>query len=207
MIKTILFDLGGVIITLDQAEAIRRFREIGLSDAEQRLNAYTQSGIFGDLEMGLIDAEEFRSRLSALMGNEVTYEQCLYAWKGYVGDVPMRNLLTLRKLRTEGFRIVLLSNTNPYMMSWALSSEFDGKGQALDYYIDDAYLSYKCRMMKPDECFFRYVIEKEGVSPDNLLFVDDGLHNVENAASLGIKTFQPENGSDWTNEIYKYLNQ
>lgn len=207
MIKTILFDLGGVIITLDQAEAIRRFREIGLSDAEQRLNAYTQSGIFGDLEMGLIDAEEFRSRLSALMGNEVTYEQCLYAWKGYVGDVPMRNLLTLRKLRTEGFRIVLLSNTNPYMMSWALSSEFDGKGQTLDYYIDDAYLSYKCRMMKPDECFFRYVIEKEGVSPDNLLFVDDGLRNVENAASLGIKTFQPENGSDWTNEIYKYLNQ
>ena len=99
MIKTILFDLGGVIITLDQAEAIRRFREIGLSDAEQRLNAYTQYGIFGDLEMGLIDAEEFRSRLSALMGNEVTYEQCLYAWKGYVGDVPMRNLLTLRKLK------------------------------------------------------------------------------------------------------------
>ena len=56
MIKNILFDLGGVIITLDQQQAIRRFQEIGLKDADQRLDAYTQEGIFGDLERGAISA-------------------------------------------------------------------------------------------------------------------------------------------------------
>ena len=60
MIKTILFDMGGVVITLDQRQAIERFKSLGLADAEQRLDAYTQQGIFGDLEAGKITDEEFR---------------------------------------------------------------------------------------------------------------------------------------------------
>ena len=52
MIKTIIFDLGGVVITLAQQQAVERFKALGLEDAEQRLDSYTQSGIFGDLEHG-----------------------------------------------------------------------------------------------------------------------------------------------------------
>ena len=52
MIKTILFDMGGVVITLDQKQAIKRFKALGLHDAEQRLDAYTQQGIFGDFDAG-----------------------------------------------------------------------------------------------------------------------------------------------------------
>ena len=48
MVKNIVFDLGGVIMTLSQDQAIERFEGLGLKDARQRLNAYTQSGIFGD---------------------------------------------------------------------------------------------------------------------------------------------------------------
>ena len=117
MIKNILFDLGGVIVTLDPAQAVSRFKEIGLADADSRLDSYTQSGIFGDLEQGRIDAEQFRAGLSELAGREVTAEQCLYGWKGYVKEVPRRNLDTLLRLRGEGFRVVLVSNTNPFMMS------------------------------------------------------------------------------------------
>ena len=42
MIKTVIFDLGGVIITLDQSQAVRRFEKLGLNDAAMRLDAYTQ---------------------------------------------------------------------------------------------------------------------------------------------------------------------
>ena len=42
MIKNIIFDLGGVILTLDQPQAVRRFETLGLKDAEQRLDPYTQ---------------------------------------------------------------------------------------------------------------------------------------------------------------------
>ena len=52
MIRNIIFDLGGVIITLAPEEGVRRFKEIGLEDADRWLDAYTQGGIFGQLEEG-----------------------------------------------------------------------------------------------------------------------------------------------------------
>lgn len=204
-IKNIIFDLGGVIITIDQRQAVRHFKEIGVADAEQRLDAYTQTGIFGDLEAGKINAEQFREELSKIVGHELTAEQCLYGWKGYAVEVPRRNLDILRRLRDEGYRLILLSNTNPYMMSWVRGNDFDGCGHPLDDYLDAIYTSYECGMMKPDERIFRHVLETEGIAPGETLFVDDGQHNVEAAARLGINTFKPENGADWTGEIYKYL--
>ena len=205
-IKNILFDLGGVIITIDQPQAVRRFTELGLRDAASRLDPYTQGGIFGDLERGTIDAEGFRSGLSKLIGREVTMADCLYGWKGYCGDVPKRNLVALKKLHAEGYRIILLSNTNPFMMSWAMSNDFDGEGHSLEEYMDACYMSYKVGVMKPDEAFFTYVIEAEGINPAETLFVDDGPKNIEAAARLGINTFLATNGKDWTRQIYDYLN-
>ena len=69
-IKNIMFDLGGVIMTIDQPSAVKRFKEIGLEDADRRLDPYTQSGIFGDLEEG---------KISGLEKCEMKWEQ---AWAG-----------------------------------------------------------------------------------------------------------------------------
>jgi putative hydrolase of the HAD superfamily len=204
-IKTIIFDLGGVIITLDQPQAIRRFQEIGLKDADQRLDAYTQGGIFGDLERGAIDAETFRVELSKLVGHEVSYDECRYAWLGYCRELPQRNLEALRRLRSEGYRLVLLSNTNPYMMSWAMSPDFDGQGHSLEDYMDACYCSYKLGCMKPDTEFFHRVLIAEQTIPSQMLFLDDGPRNVAVASQMGIRTFCPENGADWTQAIYEYL--
>lgn len=206
-IRTILFDFGGVIITLGQQQAISRFEQLGLNDASQRLDAYTQSGIFGDLERGLISGEEFRSELSKLVGRDLSMDECMYGWLGYCVDLPQRNLDVLVKLRNEGYRIVLVSNTNPFMMSWALSSDFDGHGNSLEKYVDALYMSYKIGSMKPDEEFFRYVIDNENMDPVEGLFVDDGPRNVEMAASFGFRTFCPGNGDDWTDEIFEILNR
>lgn len=204
-IKTILFDLGGVIITLAQEQAVERFRQLGLQDAEQRLDAYTQSGIFGDLERGIITAEDFRRELSLLSGRELTADDCLYAWLGYRKELPQRNLDAMTKLRQMGYRIVLVSNTNPYMMSWARSNDFDGNGHSLDHYVDALYMSYKIGAMKPDEAFFSHVIEAEGTDPAEGLFVDDGPRNVEMARKMGFQTLCPANGEDWTGELFKLL--
>ena len=141
MIRNIIFDLGGVILTLDQPQAVRRFEALGLKDAEQRLDPYTQQGIFGDLEEGKIDAETFRLELGKLIGREVSFEECCYAWQGYAKELPQRNLDALRKLRSEGYRLILLSNTNPYMMEWVDSPRFDGQGHSIRDYMDACYLS------------------------------------------------------------------
>ncbi len=205
MINTVLFDLGGVIITLDPEQAVSRFEQLGLADARQRLDSYTQSGIFGDLEHGLITAEQFRSALSDMVGRDVTHEECAYAWQGYAKVVPQRNLEALVRLRQEGYRVLLLSNTNPYMMEWAESSRFDGQGHPVSYYFDHCYLSYQMKMMKPSETIFREVLRREKAFASEVLFVDDGARNVMVASQLGMRTFCPENGADWTGKINQFL--
>lgn len=205
VIKNIVFDLGGVIMTLDPAEALRRFKALGLSDAERYLDSYTQSGIFGNLEEGKITAEDFRSKLSSLTGHELTFDECKHAWLGYRKDVPQRNLDLLKELRAKGYRLILLSNTNPFMMDWALSSEFDGKGSSLNDYFDALYLSYRLGIMKPAPDFFRQVLDNESILPEETLFVDDGPRNVEAAGKLGFMTMCPDNCSDWTGELRSLL--
>lgn len=204
-IKKIAFDFGGVIIRQNQQQAVERFKQIGLLDAEERLGAYTQQGIFGQLEEGKITAEDFRWQLSLLIGRAVTIEDCSYAWRGYCDGLPQRNLEALQRLRREGYGLSILSNTNPFMMGWALSKDFDGNGHSLADYVDALYLSYQMKVMKPSAEIFRRVLEAESVRPEELLFVDDSSHNISAAQELGIATFQPVNGEDWTEELFQLL--
>ena len=205
MIRNIVFDLGGVIMTICQEEAIKRFKSIGFKNVEDYLNPYTQTGIFGDIEEGKISAEQFRAKLSELIGKEVTYEECKFAWLGYRQDVPLRNLDILRKLKVQGYKLILLSNTNPFMMSWGLSGEFDGNGNSLESYFDSLYLSYKLGVMKPNKKIFQYIIDNEKIQPGESLFIDDGERNINAARLLGFKTLCPINGEDWTKELIELL--
>lgn len=205
-IKNIVFDFGGVVVTLDHKEAVRRFRKLGLEDAEKQLDPYTQGGIFGELEQGKIGEEEFISRLGEMCHTTLSYDQCLHAWLGYRKALPQRNLDSLVRLREEGHRLILLSNTNPFMMKWAMSGDFDGKGHPVTHYFDAVYLSYQLGVMKPNDMFFRLMLMTEQIMPYNTLFVDDGPRNVAAASQLGIHTYCPDNGQDWTKEIYDYIN-
>ena len=207
MIKNIIFDLGGVIITLDQSQAIRRFEALGLKDAAQRLDPYTQQGIFGDLEEGKIDAETFRTELGRLVGREVSFDECCHAWQGYAKELPQRNLDALLRLRAEGYRVLLLSNTNPFMWEWVGSPRFDGQGHSIRHYVDACYLSYVMKVMKPADSFFRRMLMAEQVPPSSCLFIDDGPRNVATASQIGIHTLCPENGVDWTQMVFDFLKE
>ena len=192
-------------MTIDQNEALRRFKELGVADIERRLDPYTQTGIFGDVEEGKITADEFRAELSRIVGRELSFDDCRYGWLGYRKEVPRRNLDALKRLRGEGYRLILLSNTNPFMMSWALTKDFDGGEGSLEDYFDALYLSYRLGVMKPDSRFFQAVIENEHILPEESLFVDDGSRNVETARKLGFNTMCPKNGEDWTAALVAML--
>lgn len=205
MIKTVIFDMGGVIITLNHDEAVRRFSALGLQKADEVLNPYCQAGIFGDLEEGKLSLEEYQEALEKMVGRKLSFEEVRHCWLGYAADVPANKLAALRKLKEEGYRVILLSNTNPYMSSWTDSTEFSGDGHAISEYFDALYRSYEVKLMKPDDRFFRYVLTQEKILPEDALFVDDGPRNCAAASELGIRTYCPQNGADWTEEIYKFL--
>lgn len=201
-IQVVAFDLGGVIFRLDKMNAVRRFHEIGVADVERWLDDYEQKGLFGDLESGNITAEQYREQLSQLTGKELTMDQLEYAWTGYAVEMYQRNFDALLQLRQQGMRVVLLSNTNPFMMRWARSERFDGHGHSLDHYFDHLYLSYEMRLMKPSAQIFQAMLDSEGVAPQHMLFVDDSQRNCDAAAALGIKTINPVNGSDWRGDVF-----
>jgi putative hydrolase of the HAD superfamily len=204
MIKNIAFDLGGVVLALSYEQAVRRFEEVGLKDARQQLDAFEQRGIFGDLESGRITAEDFVRELSKMVGRELTTDECFQAWHGYVDYVPKRNLEALLSLRKRGYKVCLLSNTNPYMMQWA-SNDFDGEGHPIDYFFDALYLSYECKVMKPRREIFEIMLQGQKSTPEETLFVDDGRRNVEMAASMGMHTLCPQNNEDWTEALEALL--
>lgn len=197
MIKNIVFDLGGVIFRIDKNQAIKRFNEVGFDDAAAYLDSFTQVGIFGDLESGRIDAEQFRCQLSELAGKQLTLDDCAHGWQGYMAELPQRNLDKLIELRQRRFRLSLLSNTNPFMMQWARSDAFDGRGHGLDYYFDALYLSYEMGVMKPDSRIFEMMLQGEKAEPQETVFIDDSAHNTQAAAAMGIHVLQPDNGADW----------
>ena len=201
----VVFDLGGVVFRLSKAIAIQRFKEIGVTQVEQYLDDYAQKGIFGDLEAGVLTAEEYREELSRIVGKQLTMQQLEYAWTGYAAELYQRNFDALMRLRGEGFPVALLSNTNPFMMGWARSSAFDGNGHGLDFYFDRLYLSYEMRVMKPSPEIFLAMIDGEQTTPDNILFIDDSARNCQAAAALGIHTLNPENGGDWRGEVFSFL--
>lgn len=203
-IKNIAFDLGGVVLALSYEQAVVRFEEIGLRNARQHLDAFEQKGIFGDLEAGRISAETFRQELSRLVGRELTHGECYYAWHGYVDHVPPRNLEALLSLRSRGYKVCLLSNTNPFMMEWA-NRDFDSQGHPISHFFDAMYLSFECGVMKPHREIFEIMLRGQQALPEETLFVDDGRRNVEAAAALGMHTLHPQNNEDWIQPLEQIL--
>lgn len=204
-IKNIVFDLGGVIIDLDRDQAVRRFEEIGVEDADQLIDAYEQKGIFLELEDGTIGAEEFCQKLRKHTGKEISFADVTRAWLGFVVDVAQYKLDYIWQLR-ERYKVYLLSNTNPFIqLEWAQTPRFSAAGRPLNDYFDKLYASYEIGITKPDRRIFDFMIEDSGMIPSETLFVDDGKRNILTGQNLGFKTYMPVNKEDWREAINRLL--
>ncbi len=207
MIRNIIFDMGGVIITLSPEVAMERFRQMGVSDAFQLMGIYGHKDIFLACENGQLSGEEFRQKLSEKVGREVSYEEAGYGWLGYAKEVPMHRLHYLQKLRQKGYKVILLSNTNPFMMEWTRSKDFCAEHQPITHYFDRLYCSYELKMYKPDPAFFRYVLKDADLQADETLFIDDGQVNLDGAASVGLHTLLAKPDVDWVEEMDELLSK
>ena len=203
-IKNIVFDFGGVIVNFSREAAVKKFEEIGVANANELLDAYHQKGAFLQVEDGTINAEEFRIILSELAGKELTYEQVKEGWLGFMLDVPQYRLEYLLELKKK-YKLYILSNTNPYVMSWARSNDFTIAGRPLDEYFDKIYTSYELKAVKPGKTIFELMIKDADMLPGETLFIDDGPANIKMAKELGMMTFQPINGEDWRDDLTALL--
>src|SRR5574344_231806 len=101
------------------------------------------------------------------------------------------------KLREKGHRCVLGSNTfAPHM---TVVEKMEEKPLS---HLDHLYLSYKMGVAKPSPDFFLHILEKEKVSPEDTVFIDDRAYNTDMASSLGIKTLLYNNENKEENEEF-----
>jgi putative hydrolase of the HAD superfamily len=201
MIKNIIFDMGGVLVDVHRERAIRKFRETGVSDADQLIDSCHHKGLFLDIENGDIDAEDFCRLLSGHAGKNISPHDIKQAWRSIVSDPPAYKLEYLTELR-KNYRLLMLSNNNPILMdSWAFTGNFSPAGRPVTDYFDKLYLSYRMKCTKPDALIFEKMIRDSGILPAESLFIDDGAHNIETARKLGFQTYLALNGSDWRDDI------
>ncbi len=208
-ITHIVLDFGGVVVPVDMAGCLERYHALGFKTVDRYLNLVRQEAFFGDFESGRIDGKELSRIISREAGCSISEEECAYAFFGFFSgttqEVLDHNLAAIRGLRERGYRLALLSNTNPFIASWFLSDSFDGHGHPLSDYFDSLYLSYRLAVMKPDEKIFRIMLEGERVAPQQVLFVDDGASNIAASSRLGMHTLFAAEGTDWTEEILKMI--
>lgn len=207
MIKNLVFDFGGVFCKLELQRCVNAFEALGFNNVSEFMGTVMQKGFFGDLEAGGITDENFRRGVSKQAGREVSWDECQNAWKAFVVEVGQANLNQLLKLKSEGYNLALLSNTNSFMASWFRSKELDGHG--ISHYIprEHQYLSFEQKCMKPGKEVFEKMLKGEGFTPEETLFIDDGEANLKTARELGMKTFMPSNGEHWGERLAKLLKE
>lgn len=196
-IKNLLVDFGGVLINLDRQRCIDNFRKLGLPDIEKQLGLYAQNGLFMQHEKGEISSAGFREEIRKQIGSPVTDGQIDAAWNSFLLDIPTYKLDLLLKLR-EKYVVYLLSNTNEIHWSWACENVFPYRGFRVEDYFEKIYLSYQMKLVKPDAEIFRAVLEDANIEPKETFFIDDSPANCETARLLGISTYTPQPGEDWS---------
>lgn len=196
MIKNILFDMGGVIFDQDTDRALERFRAAGV-DTDKYLGKYEQSGIFLDLEMGRIGKEEFCEKMAEIAGRDhISLEEAARCWQGFYKSTPVYKLHALEELR-KNYHLGLLSNTNPFMMEFTDSEAFSTEGKPISDYFDSLFLSCEMKLYKPSKEIYLEVLRRDGMKPEETLFVDDSQRNIDGAESVGINGLYVPSNSDW----------
>ena len=198
--------MGGVTFRQDSEEAFRRFREAGL-DPEKYMGAFGQKEFFLDVENGKIDADTFCRKMAEASGREhVSWEEAQHCWLGFLRDVPVERLHYLLELKKH-YHVCLLSNTNPFMMSFTRSIKFSSDGKPISFYFDTLFCSYEMKAYKPDSEIFIKALDTDKMIADETLFLDDSMKNIVAAQRLGLQTLYVKTNEDWRDRLTLVLQQ
>ena len=189
-IENVIFDLGGVVIDLDRDRAVKALEQLGLKDANEMLGLYGQKEPFYGLETGERPAGEFFDIMRSKMRSEVTDMQITEAFNQFLVKLPVKRLEMLRRMRMAGYRIFMLSNTNPVMFHTWIAHAFRQEGGSVNDYFDGIVVSFQELTCKPDVNIFKNLMRRYGLNPSETLMLDDSEKNCQAAADAGAHAFK-----------------
>lgn len=194
-IKALIFDMGGVLVDLDIEDCKRAFKEdLDYHRIDDIIDACHQKGIYGELEEGVLSADEFRRLVLAESRPGAAPEEVDKAmWHILVGIAPQKAEL-LRKL-AQKYDLYLLSNNNAICLPRSRRM-FEEAGIPLDRIFRECFFSFEMKALKPSETFYKAVIDRIGLPAEQMLFIDDSMTNVNGSAAAGLPAVYYEPGTD-----------
>jgi len=196
-IKVIIFDLGGVIIDLDTEATINAFSRLGNKSQAEISKLYTEANFFKEYETGRISDNEFRAHLNNALEISATDKQLDQAWNLMLGDIDIKRVKMLESLSKQ-YQLFVMSNTNHIHIK-AFDQIFArlGTGRLFKEYFEKVYFSQVIGQRKPNAAAWTIILDEYRLDPEEVLFIDDRLGNIDAAASLGMQVFQNKNVNDW----------
>lgn len=189
-IDNVIFDLGGVVVDLDRDKAVKALERLGLKDADEMLGLYGQQEPFYGLETGERSTAEFFDIVRARMNPGVTDKDITDAFNEFLVAIPVERLQMLRRMRMAGFRIFVLSNTNPVMFNTWIDRAFRQEGGTVNDYFDGVVVSFEELMCKPNVAIFQTLMRRYGLDPSRTLMLDDSEKNCRAASEAGAHAFK-----------------
>ena len=184
-LRAVVFDYGMVLTGPPNAEAhdamvritglpAEKFEQLYWADRhaydEGKLNGITFWQQFvrdGELHLGQSEIEEL-SRQDARMWT--TQDPAMVAWQ--------------QKIKERGLLTAILSNMGDSVLE-SIEKEFEWISN-----FDVLVWSFQLSMAKPEPAIYRHVLQQLGTKPEETLFLDDKLVNIEAARALGMKAIE-----------------
>jgi FMN phosphatase YigB (HAD superfamily) len=188
-VKNIIFDLGGVLLNIDYDAPIREFTKLGIQNFAELYSKASQAQLFDELETGRISPQVFREQIRTITASMHTDEQIDSAWNSILLDFPSQNKHMLFELKSR-YRLFLLSNTNEIHINCFEGNL--GREHSANFFPDvfeNIYYSSRIGLRKPDVDAFDYVLQHNGLSPHETIFIDDSAQHIEGALKIGLNAF------------------
>ena len=180
----LIFDFGNVLIEIDPARSIEAFQTLGA-----KADLHFVADFFHDFETGAITAADFRDALRSQLRWASADSSIDRAWNALLLEIPPKTLHVLRSLRAQGYRLALLSNTNPIHIDEVRRRLGQHGYAAFERCFERVFYSFDMGLRKPDPAIYATVDrELDITSPVEVLFVDDNAANIASAAAYGWRT-------------------
>ena len=174
-ITTILIDMYGVILEESKGKFIPyTFAYFAKAEHERLKRQFKEEQLFTRAGLGEFTSEEFLSMLG--------YENPGYHMKDYI-----ENYLTLdsgfvpfAEKYSGQYELVLLSND---VSQW---SSYITEYHHLNKYFAEKIVSGDVGCRKPEKRIYELALEKMGKRPEECIFIDNSVKNLEVASELGI---------------------
>lgn len=186
MIKTVIFDIGRVLIGFEWKDYVHRL--FGNPELEAEVTDATfGSGIWNEMDRGIWSEEEVLERFIARAPEREKEIRVAFDQVGCCTERKEYAIPWIEDLKSRGYRVLFLSNYSEHVRK---RSE-----HALDFlpYLDGGVFSYHVHSVKPEPEIYGILLEKYELKAEECVFVDDNGKNIQAARELGFRTVHFEN--------------